>query len=292
MNNIAHYFPSAGLTSRQQQTSDSQTAAYASQRSISTSESLETGLTIQTRDGDLITLNSSSYTDMDAYLYDSAGMVRTENGEVFMAESHREITLASGQSFSFSVEGNLSEEELADIDSLLKGLDKVISEMKSGDMEEALDEALHLGGFDTFASFAADISYERSYQMTSEFAAESSQALPVEAAGAEDNGQPLTFAPESGGAPPAIPDFGKLFDKLFENLEKRELQLFDKAAKPMARLLNHHLNGLENEDDTATSLSSTLKEAIDSIESRLNERFSRLLGEQFAAEQESDEDLE
>lgn len=293
MNNIAYNFPSAGLASRQQSSPDLQTLAYARERSLSTSESLDTGLTIRTKDGDLVTLNSSSFSSMDAYLYDGAGIARTANGEAFVAERSREITLASGQSFSFSVDGNLSEDELEDIDSLLKGLDQVISKMKSGDMEEALDKAMQLGGFDTFASFAADISYQRSYQMTSAFAAESTQALPSAGVNADAGNQPLALTPESDDAKPAAPDFGKLFDKLFEHLEKRKEKVFDQAAKPMEQLLSHHLKGLENDSDgTATSLSSTLQDVIGNMESRLNERFSRMLGEQNTAIRDNDENME
>lgn len=293
MNNIAYNYPSAGFAPRQQSSPDLQTLAYARERSLSTSESLDTGLTIRTKDGDLVTLNSSSFNSMDAYFYDGAGIARTANGEAFVAEKSREITLASGQSFSFSVDGNLSEDELADIDSLLKGLDQVISKMKSGDMEKALDKAMQLGGFDTFASFAADISYQRSYQMTSAFAAESTQTLPRNGVNTDAGDQPLSLTPEADDTKPAAADFGRHFDKLFERLEKHKEKLFDQAARPIEKLLNHHLKDLAKQaDDTGNSLSATLQDVIGNLESRLNERFSRMLGEQNAVNRDNDEKME
>ncbi len=280
MNNIAHNFPSAEHSFRQQQANDLQTAAYATERLVSTRESLDTGLTIRTREGDLVTLSSSSVSSMEAYLYDGAGIARTANGEAYVAESRREITLANGQSFSFTVDGNLSDEELADIDSLLQGLDQVIAKVQSGDMDQAFDQALQLGDFDTFASFSADISYQRSYQMTSSSVATATQTLSGAADNAESSREPLSPAAGRDGAGPAMADFDRLLDRLFDRLERHREKLFDHAAKPVEKLLNHHQKWFKEEsNDSPTSLSSTLQDLVNGIRSRRHGRLGRIIAD-------------
>ncbi|MBU2431175.1 MAG: hypothetical protein KKH99_10820, partial [Proteobacteria bacterium] len=130
---------------RQEALSDAQFSSYVRKQSLSVSEHMKAGLTIKTKEGDLVTLSSSSYARMDSYLYDSKGALKTETGTVAVSQNIREITLASGERFAFSVSGDLNEEELADIENIVKGIDDIISQMAEGDMEGAVADARAMG---------------------------------------------------------------------------------------------------------------------------------------------------
>lgn len=288
MNNIAHQFPYSALPSRQSNVPDFRSSTYTREQSFKAQESLDTGLVIQTKDGDMVTLTSNSFSAMDAYMYDSKGVVQTESGTAAFSLNQREVTLVSGQSFSFSVEGNLSEDELADIDSLIKGLDGVISEMKEGDIFGAMDKALNLGNFDTVSSFSADISYKQSYEMSSAVTATATQIQPVNEETSEQHNLsavPSESAPEISpgrGRKRGLLDFDSFFKKMvkqFEALEDKQLAL---AKDPVNKLFKHHLDEIGTDDDDSGSVYTTLESAMKDIDSLLQERVTALFTDQLA----------
>ncbi len=148
---------------RQNALQDAQFSNTVKKQSLSAYESLDAGLTIKTKEGDLVTLTSNTHAGLDAFMYNGKGIVETGSGSAVVTQNQREITLTSGESFSFSVVGDLSEQELTDIESIVKGIDEVIAEMAEGDMDDALDKALSMGGYDTVSMYSADITYQRSY---------------------------------------------------------------------------------------------------------------------------------
>ena len=163
MTSLVQSSMSAGLSSRQSPLSDAQVSGSTRQQTLSAYESLNAGVTIQTREGDLVTLNSNSFSSLNACGYNSKGLLETEDGSVSAQVTRQEITLASGQSFSFSVSGDLSEEELADITDIVKNIDEIISDMVEGDMDGAVATAMGMENYDSVSMYAADITHERSY---------------------------------------------------------------------------------------------------------------------------------
>jgi hypothetical protein len=288
MNNIAHQLPYSALPSRQSNVPDFRSSTYTREQSLKTQESLDTGLVIQTKDGDMVTLTANSYSQMDAYMYDSKGFVQNDSGSAAFSFSQREVTLISGQSFSFSVEGDLSEDELADIDAIIQGLDGVIAEMKEGDISGAMDKALNMGSFDTVSSFAADISYQQSYEMSSAVTATATERQSATAA--QPQGQTFSVPP-SESAPEVNPtrgntrdllDFDSFFKKMikqFEALEDKQLAL---AKDPINKLFKHHLDEIGKDDDASGSIYTTLESAMKDIDSLLEERVTALFGDQLA----------
>ncbi len=271
MNNISNQFPLMGLSSGQNSLPDFRSASYVKEQSLNTRESLDTGLVIHTKDGDQVTLTSSSFSQLDAFMYDSKGVVQTESGTALFGQNQRQISLASGQDFSFSVEGDLSEDELADIDALLKGLDGVISDMMSGDMSGAMANALSLGEFDTVSSFAADISYQYSYQMTSSVA-----TTKTESVSGIENGP----GNKESSAAPMIPaenkvseksntsqfiDFDKFVRKLMKQLEVHDEKQVGLSKKPIEKLFNHHLDHLKEGEDHISRAMEKAKEKVDAF---------------------------
>ena len=282
MHNVANHMGQKGFYPHQNNLKGYQEAAlYTKEQSISTRENLNTSVVIQTREGDQVTLHLNSFSQMDAFMYDSAGVARTESGAAAFSYSQREISLASGKQFSFSVNGDLSEEELEDIDSLLKGLDEVIYDFKSGDLKGGLASALEIGGYDSFASYSANISYSKSYQMSSTVTAAATQTVP---AGTYEPGN--TLPPEGqikteGSLPPGqngrpVIDFDKFFEKLLKKLEKHEDKQLGFAKNPINKLFQHHLE--ETDDDKENpQVGDTIKAAMDDIESFIDKKLSELL---------------
>lgn len=289
MNNISNKLPQMGLSHQKNHLPDFHSATIAKEQSLRTRESLDTGLVIQTKEGDKVTLTANSFKSMDAFMYDSKGIVQTDSGTMAFSQSQREITLASGQSFSFTVEGDLSEEELADIDDILKGLDGVISEMTSGDMEGAVDKAMNLGNFDTFSSFAADISYRRSYQMSSAMAATATQSLPAEES---PTSEPASLSNPSTPPEKEAPgvnrgqgffDVDKFFDRLMKQLANHEDKQVGLAQNPIDKLFQHHLERLEEAEEDFEALSTVIEEAMDRVDSLISEMMTPLFENELTA---------
>ncbi len=290
MSNISSQFPLAGLSSRQNSLPDFHSSRYVKEQSFNSRESLDTGLVIQTKEGDQVTLTSNSFSQMDAFMYSSKGVVQTESGTAVFSQSQREITLASGQSFSFSVEGDLSEDELEDIEAILKGLDEVISEMTQGDMQGAVDKALELGDFDSVSSFAADMHYQRSYEMISEVATTTTHVLPVN----EDVPEPKSLstpAPElspenhksQGEKNRANLDFDQFFRKMLRQLEAHEEKQVGLAKNPIDKLFKHHLDEIRENDDETGSIYSALETTMDNVNSLIDEMVGKVFEDQLAA---------
>ena len=290
MNTLAHNFPFSALSSRQNSLPDYRSAGYVQQQSIKTRESLDAGLVIQTRDGDQVTISSSSFSQMDAFLYDSRGYVENENTTAAFSTSQRELTLASGQSFSFSVEGSLSEEELQDIANILKGIDGVISKMSKGDMSGAMDKALKMGDYDTVSAYSADISYQRSYEMSSVEGATATRSLPS----SYEAEQRPALAPASEEVPgedvslqPAL-QADSLFSRIMEQFDEYNDRLIGLARKPVNQLFGHHLRQRDDDHDKqfVDSLQAVMAEVDAFMEDKMSALFDQLLIKEVEEETE------
>ncbi len=137
-------------------------------RMLSQSENVNTNLTIKTAQGDIVRLSTNSFYDFKSLLYDKKGQVYSDAGLITNRESYRQMTLTAGESFTFSVKGHLNAEELDDIEIIVQQIDTIVSDMKKGDMGNAIEKALDMGGYDTISSFSANLSVKKSYSMITE----------------------------------------------------------------------------------------------------------------------------
>ncbi|MCP3898954.1 MAG: hypothetical protein GY707_04370 [Desulfobacteraceae bacterium] len=135
---------------------------------FSKSENISTNLSIKTAQGDIVQLSTNSFYDFKSLLYDKKGQVYSDAGLITNRESYRQMTLASGESFTFSVTGHLNAQELDDIETIVQQIDTIISDMKNGDMGNALKKALDMGGYDSISKFSANLSVKKSYSMVTE----------------------------------------------------------------------------------------------------------------------------
>lgn len=236
--------------------SDSQFSNYVKKQSYSAYESLDAGLTIKTREGDLVTLSSGTYSKLDASLYNSRGVLQTDTGKTAVTQNQREITLASGESFTFSVEGDLNEQELLDIEGIVKGIDEVISKMTGGSMDDAVATALSMGGYDSIDAYAAEITYQKSYVATSEIEADTLGAIPETVL---EN--PDTF-----------------FEKMAEMIDRLEEKLMDKAQKPIEKLFRHHLGNMKENNNGEDK---PLYNAVESAGQKIDKMIEKITGEIF-----------
>ena len=271
MSNMVPQFSPAGLPPRHN-APGFYSSLYQKELSFNSSHSASTDLVIETREGDRVTLNSSSFSSMNAHFYTSEGVVQTESGTALFSQNQREITLASGQSFSFSVAGDLSEEELADIEELLKGLDRVMSEMRQGDISAAMEKALSIGSFGTVSAYSAELSASSSYDIQSAAATEISRVLPDQqnrpAPGFDS--QPPGLLPR-GELDSAREDFDRFFSRLMQQLLAHEEKLLGLAKKPIDKLFEHHLADAENKTTLPESIQSALRTAMEDISSLIEE---------------------
>ncbi|MBU1341918.1 MAG: hypothetical protein KKE44_18575 [Proteobacteria bacterium] len=301
MTSIQSQSLSAGPSPRQNALSDSQFSSYVRKQSFSAYESLDAGLTIQTKEGDLVTLTSNTFSEFDALMYNSKGVLQTEAGKVTVTQNQRQITLTSGESFSFSVVGDLSEEELADIEAIVKGIDEIISQMAQGDMDDAVSKALSMGGYDTVSMYAADITYQKSYAMRSEIQGQTGEIADTNQAQGGDVVEASQIVPEEETAIPSVKEpfpenhrprkrkhnsihnINQFIEKMAERLEKYEEKLVEKAQKPIDKLFRHHLKDAKNNNKDQTSSYNAIETAQKQVSRLIDKMAGEIFKENFSA---------
>ncbi|RMF88606.1 MAG: hypothetical protein D6736_10070 [Nitrospinota bacterium] len=125
---------------------------------MNTDTRASTEIALTTAEGDRVTLSATSLSQAAYASYDYRGRLQGE-----AVDLHAETVQLSSQSgITITVEGDLSEEELADIHRLINTVEGIAREFFSGDQEGALRQALHIEDFDSIARFEADLQYSRS----------------------------------------------------------------------------------------------------------------------------------
>ncbi len=137
--------------------------------SISKSESLKIDLqrskniTINTSDGDVVTISSLEEFHTGYYSYQD---VTSGSGNISLQES-RQLEISTEKMFSLSVEGDLSKQEIKEIKKSLKLVSKILSGYESGDIKKVLKNVSKIGKLGTIANLEAaiqqvsSISYEQ-----------------------------------------------------------------------------------------------------------------------------------
>lgn len=290
MSTIQNQSLAAGLSPGQNALSDAQFSSYVRKQSLNAYESLDAGLTIKTKEGDLVTLTSNTFSEFDAFSYDSKGVIQTESGKAVATQNQREITLTSGESFSFSVVGNLSESELEDIEAIVAGIDEVMSQMVEGDMDDAVAAALSMGGYDSVSMYSADISYQKSYSMTSEIQAETIRTmpepgtLPKEEAllSSVNNPYPENRSPWKKRNN-TIENIEKFVDQMSKKFEKLDDKLMDRIEKPINKLFGHHLKNAKKNYGEDKSLYNAIENSRNQIEKLIDSMSGKIFKDHFSA---------
>jgi len=255
---------SQGLTANRSDLQDTNFSAHSKKLSVNAYERLDTGLTIQTREGDVVNMSSSSFSQFNAFEYNSQGQIQTDSGYALINQHTREITLTTGESFSFSVQGDLNEQELADIEAIVKGIDGIVSEVAQGDMDEAVAKAMSMGTYSSVSMYSAEISHESYYAVTEETRSVSRGTLPdtaVEAPDARISNTPKQMA--------------HVVDKMAKFLEKQEDKMLSKAQSSLAALFEQLLKNREDSDKQKTPAYEALEIAGEQLDQIINDRLRK-----------------
>ncbi|WP_289019753.1 hypothetical protein [Desulfobacter postgatei] len=216
-------------------------ASSSSELYVNSYSSLDAGLTIQTREGDVVTLSATQDSQLEAYEYSSRGIISNKDGYAAASYNVREITLSTGETFSFTVEGDLNEEELEDIESIITGVDNIIGEMMEGDMMDAVSEAMRMGYYDSISSYEADITVTSGYAMYSQEQTATTGTLGQDLAAAylEDSD---TADTDDGGTTGMARNLATSFmDQFSALLEKQQEESLARAREPLSSLFDHYL---------------------------------------------------
>ena len=172
-------------------------------------------ISIQTDEGDLITIQKSSQTSIDYLSFDYTKQLKNQ-----MQSVHKQAAefYHAGQ-FEIQVEGDLNDEERAEIESLLSDLDGIMSDMKQGNLQSALDQSLRLlENRESLASIEAVLQFSERMEMREHSRQMVRGELPA-------NGQsgPAEFKPIN------LVDFiERMTETLREILEEMEQQIGDR----------------------------------------------------------------
>jgi len=258
---------SAGLLQDRSSLQDTGFSSHERKLSVNSYQKLDAGLTIQTREGDIVTLSSSQFSELNAFEYNSQGQIQTDAGTARISQHTREITLTSGEQFSFSVQGDLNEQELADIEAIVKGVDGIIAEMAQGDMKEAVSKAMSMGYYSSVSMYSADISVQRSYAVAQETRSASNDLL--------SNPGSLLNPGSNAGISRGLGHGGGFVDKIADFLREQEEKMLAKAQQPLSSLLEHHLKNMEDINENKTpeknQVYAALKTAQEQIDQMIND---------------------
>ncbi|MBF0199945.1 MAG: hypothetical protein HQK66_01270 [Desulfamplus sp.] len=261
--------------------------ASENKEALNASEKKSLELSLTTREGDVVTINAGSFMDFASLSYDRSGKVSNGYSTASAKTSSHEMTLASGSQFTFSVQGSLSEDEMKDIESIVKTLDEVVYAMSTGKMDDAVEKALGMGldNYGTVSGFNADLSYSSSYSYEKETATQTyysgSPGIGQDVAGGiMGRDYSGIMGRDSGGMPRGSGTMGRdygVMDKgsgldmsdIFKNSSSRLLEMMleelekmkeeggnipRRAAEPVDQLMVHHMDEHKGEVPSALSL--------------------------------------
>lgn len=134
-------------------------------------ETRQSDIAITTDEGDVVTI--SSYLGEEQSLSYNRWNSPLQQGMNFTASS------VKIDSFNLSIQGDLNEEELLDIENLLEDLSFIAGDFFNGDLDQAMNGALNIGDMGSLAELSATFSYSSSWS-----ASQLTENHPIPASGA------------------------------------------------------------------------------------------------------------
>ena len=141
---------------------------------VAASHKQNADITVVTAEGDRVTLSSNSQLSTDYITYD--GLVRGYGGTTRL--QWEGLSLSSVSEFSISVEGDLSAEELKDLQKALITIEKIARDFLAGDMDHAMATALKPENWGSLSSLEATLSFEEVVFMEQALAANIAPSVP------------------------------------------------------------------------------------------------------------------
>ncbi|MCP4157085.1 MAG: hypothetical protein GY757_55745 [bacterium] len=251
-------------------------------------------ITLTTEEGDKVTISSlsevkSQYMAFD-YTSQLKGASESAQGEKFSASSKN--------AFQISVEGDLNEEELEDIKSVVGQLDDIMQDLVSGDLDEAMSDALGiLDDTETITSLNATLQFQQRVSMEQRSVSQLSRTGspgPFIPRDGENQGRPGNLQHPSQGGPLNSGGFGgfdsfsnivaEITGKMMDIIEKSDAEPID-LKEPINKMFSGILEQLaadSPENDLKSKLVEQLNsELIDKLDASLDEQMGEPLDEQL-----------
>ncbi|MBF0204954.1 MAG: hypothetical protein HQK67_11775 [Desulfamplus sp.] len=273
---------------------------------LQASQSKNLELSLTTKEGDVVTLSAGAFMDFASLSYDKSGRISNGSENVSARSSSREMTLASGSQFTFSVKGSLSEQEMNDIENIVKTLDEVINKMSTGNMDDAVAKALEMqDGYDSVSGFEANLSTSSSYSFEKEIAKQAYYADSGDKGNFINRGHGRIGEGNNNGSgvqgsglnqDELMPEIAKdsstrLMDMMLKELKKLQEKnqgIPRKAEEPVDQLLAHHMDqlkklgeinkqdGMNGTEDYLNKLQDNLNKNQDSQGKNIDDMLSEL----------------
>jgi hypothetical protein len=206
------------------------TGSFSRMEGATVFQSQETDLTIVTKEGDHVTISADSDFSLELTTYDSTGRMKGATSQL-----HSEtLSLGSSQEFSISVEGDLNEQEITDIHTVLQSLDKIIDDFQAGRLEQVATRGEKLGTLESLSSIDATLQVEQSISVERAVLSETTSATDKSSAGLEANEHPLDLKVRDIAQPLMIENLGDK-DVSFASIARKIEKFFLK--------LSHFLSG-------------------------------------------------
>ena len=152
LSNTTPYFPSR-LSSPDLQKGYQSYSEAMSQRSAA-------DISFTTAEGDVVTI--SNYQEQAYALASEKLSTPLQQGMNFTA------SVLNVNASSLSVQGDLNEEELADIQNLMVDLSSIAEQFFNGNLGEAMDQAMNIGDMGSISQLSASFSYQASWSASSQ----------------------------------------------------------------------------------------------------------------------------
>jgi hypothetical protein len=190
---------------------------------LDASTDTQTDLTVITAGGDRVTLSAesllrASYAEVNYQSTDQQSRL-----DFHATDSQVQV----GNSIEVSVQGQLDQQEQADLQLLVGKLEKVVKQFLGGDTGGAVSQALQIGDLGTVASFQLHVQQSEQIALTREqqISADGAQAIPRQNASTQDQAKPTGLANQIADT---IHDSKIDTKKLIQYLPQLLKHLFDK----------------------------------------------------------------
>ena len=244
-------------------------AVQFSRIAVSSQESKD--ITIFTDEGDKVTLSydhqtQASYANLKALSYRGNFAISEDQAaakEILAKIQGERFQFEDSQTLTITVDGDLNEQELADIQKAIKGIDEIMTDLlQGGEVSEAMIEDSDIRDLESIASLEADYRYEKTVQIEQIALKESKTYSRYEL--------PENVTPDKQGK--RIDSFMKLIDKMSKIVEDSNVKPA-KFFRPLKRLFENIIHE-HNEDRPGSKVK---RHAAELIGSELFQRIKQLV---------------
>jgi len=250
---------------------------YGSQiTNLSSSQHKNTDITIITAEGDRVTLSADSQRQTSHLTYSSLA----RGGGAMVQLQVESYSMEVNKNLSITIEGDLNEGELLDIQKAIKTIDKIMYKALSGKTDHALAMTHNVSNIESISGFSASLEIKNTVSFKQQTIVETQTPAPE-----------MTNEIESEGIPPSNDRFSKVTDKIMEALKHQRFNN-RKLIRPLNKYFSKLFKGI-SEKDVDRERSEKMGMAH-RIRSEILERLERQVQEQpiKSAESEYEPEIE